>query len=77
MILISERISLEVVFTDVMEVVISEMISKLSQVITQHNKMSLIINMPMSGFEPATQWSETQHTTSGLPRPPWGFDYDC
>ena len=27
-------------------------------------------NLPLSGFEPATQWSEAQHATAGLQRPP-------
>ena len=28
-------------------------------------------NLPPSGFEPTTQWSEAQHATAGLRRPPW------
>ena len=34
------------------------------------NEMNVMIKHDRSGFEPATQWSEVQHATSGLPRPP-------
>ena len=29
-----------------------------------------VLNLPLSGFELATQWSEAQHATAGLRRPP-------
>ena len=37
-------------------------------------------NLPPSGFELATQWSEAQHATAGLRRPPhywWSIDGRC
>ena len=32
----------------------------------------LRLNLPLSQFEPATQWSEVQHATAGPRRPPMG-----
>ena len=44
--------------------------AKLGQADAGDNEVKLIMNMPLSGFEPATHWSEVQHDTSGLRSPP-------